>query len=281
MSESNQNHQGPLLPTGINLFRLDGRVALVTGAYGHLGKSMAYGLAEAGAQVIVNGRSPEKLALLASEMMGKGYKVTVASGDVTEEQDLKRVIELVTADYNCLDIIINNAYAGRTGTVATSSIGDFSQAYQITVTAAFRIVQLAQPLLEIAASRLPGGASVINIASMYGMVSPDPAIYGDSGSNSPPYYGAAKAGLIQLTRYLACHLASSKIRVNCISPGPFPPPEISQNQPAFYAELCRKNPMHRIGFSDELKGAVLFLASDAASYVTGVNLPVDGGWTAW
>lgn len=281
MSEPNPNLQGPLLPTGMDLFRLDGRTALITGAYGHLGKSMAYGLAEGGAQVIINGRSSEKLVLLASEMSGKGYKVTIAPGDVADEKDLERIIEYVASDFNCLDIIINNAYAGRTGTVETSSIEDFNQAYQITVTAAFRLVQLAKPLLKIAASRHPGGASVINIASMYGMVSPDPVIYGDSGANNPPHYGAAKAGLIQLTRYLACHLASSKIRVNCISPGPFPPPEISQSQPAFYAELCRKNPMHRIGFADELKGAVLFLVSDASSYVTGINLPIDGGWTAW
>lgn len=281
MSDPNQNHQGPLLPTGINLFRIDGRVALVTGAYGHLGKSMAYGLAEAGAQVIVNGRSPEKLKLLASEMAEKGYKVITVPGDITVETDRERIISGVAADFDGLDIIINNAYNGRTGTVETSSIGDFDQAYHITVTSAFRIVQLAKPLLEVAASRNPGGASVVNIASMYGMVSPDPSIYGDSGSNNPPHYGAAKAGLIQLTRYLACHLATSKIRVNSISPGTFPPPEISQSQSAFYTELCRKNPMHRIGFADELKGAVLFLASDASSYVTGINLPIDGGWTAW
>lgn len=281
MSGTSQNQQDKILPAGIDLFRLDGRVALVTGAYGHLGKSMAYGLAEAGAQVVINGRSSEKLEYLASEMAEKGYKVTVASGDITDEKDLERIIACVASNFNGLDIIVNNAYAGRTGTVETSTTGDFHQAYQIAVTTAFRIVQLAKPQLEIAALRNFGGASVINIASMYGMVSPDPLIYGDSGANNPPFYGTAKAGLIQLTRYLACHLADSRIRVNCISPGPFPPSEISQNQPAFYNELCRKNPMHRIGFADELKGAVLFLASDAASFVTGINLPVDGGWTAW
>lgn len=281
MNEPNQKYQGPLLPTGVNLFRLEGRVALVTGAYGYLGKSMAYGLAEAGAQVIVNGRSSEKLELLASEMVGKGFKIMVAPGDVTEEQDLERIIKLVTDNFSCLDIIINNAYTGRNGTVETSSTGDFNQTYQITVTTAFRIVQLAKPLLEIAASRNFGGASVINIASMYGMVSPDPAIYGDSGANNPPFYGAAKAGLIQLTRYLACHLAPLGIRVNSISPGPFPPQEIAERNTEFYQRLCVKNPMHRIGHPHELRGPVLFLASDASSFVTGVNLPVDGGWTAW
>jgi NAD(P)-dependent dehydrogenase (short-subunit alcohol dehydrogenase family) len=116
---------------------------------------------------------------------------------------------------------------------------------------------------------------------MYGMVSPDPRIYGNSGQNNPPFYGAAKGALLQLTRYAACHLASHKIRVNAISPGPFPAGNLQESNPAFYKELCNKNPMNRIGHPDELAGAILFLASDAASFVTGINLPVDGGWTAW
>ena len=116
---------------------------------------------------------------------------------------------------------------------------------------------------------------------MYGTVSPDPAIYGHSGANNPPSYGAAKAGMIQLTRYAACHLAADKVRVNCISPGPFPVEEYLERDPAFREQLSRKNPMHRIGDPSELTGPLLFLASDASSYVTGINLPVDGGWTAW
>jgi NAD(P)-dependent dehydrogenase (short-subunit alcohol dehydrogenase family) len=112
-------------------------------------------------------------------------------------------------------------------------------------------------------------------------VSPDPAIYGDSGKNNPPFYGAAKAGLIQLTRYLAVHLAKRGVRVNSVSPGPFPPPSIATVSPEFHAELCRKTPMGRIGAAEELAGPVLFLLSDASTYVTGIDLPVDGGWTAW
>jgi NAD(P)-dependent dehydrogenase (short-subunit alcohol dehydrogenase family) len=131
------------------------------------------------------------------------------------------------------------------------------------------------PLLEKAESK-----SVVNVASMYGMVSPDDRIYGESGRNSPPFYGAGKAGLIQLTRYLACHLASKNIRVNAISPGPFPPQSIRIDDPEFHARLAAKVPMGRVGLADEIGGAVQFLLSEAASFITGVNIPIDGGWTA-
>ena len=116
---------------------------------------------------------------------------------------------------------------------------------------------------------------------MYGSVSPDPSIYGTSGANNPPHYGAAKAALIQFTRYAACHLASDRIRVNCISPGPFPAAKYLERDPQFAERLSAKNPMGRVGDPMELQGPLLFLASDASSYVTGIDLAVDGGWTAW
>lgn len=262
------------------LFRLEGRVALVTGAAGYLGRSISSILAEAGAHVILNGRS-DKVTELALELKERGLKASTAVFDVTEEAEVEAAIKRVGTVYGRLDILVNNAYSGRTGTVETATSEDFRAAYDIAVTAAFRLTQLAKPLLETAARTNLGGAVVINIASMYGIVSPDPALYGESGLNNPPFYGAAKGGLIQLTRYLACHLAGSKIRVNSISPGPFPPEAIAEKKPDFYEGLCRKNPMGRIGDPDELRGPVLLLASDAGSYITGVNLPVDGGWTAW
>lgn len=262
------------------LFCLEGRVALVTGAAGYLGRSISSILAEAGAHVLLNGRSP-KVTEFALKLKERGLKASTAIFDVTAEAEVEAAVKRIKTEYGRLDILVNNAYSGRTGTVETATSEDFRAAYEIAVTAAFRLVQVSRPLLEIAARNNPGGASVINIASMYGMVSPDPSLYGDSGMNNPPFYGAAKGGLIQLTRYLACHLAGSKIRVNSISPGPFPPSDIAWKKPDFYEGLCRRNPMGRIGDPDELRGPVLLLASDAGSYITGINLPVDGGWTAW
>jgi len=261
------------------IFMLDGKVALVTGAAGHLGQSIVKALCETGAHVILNGRTAAKIEQLAEKMINQGYKVSTAIVDITNERELIKYFKRFNNDR--LDIIVNNAYAGKSGCMEGVSENDFALTYQVVVTAAFRIIQLARPFLETAAKQNSGGASVINIASMYGTVSPDLGIYGNSGLNNPPYYGAAKAALIQLTRYMACQLAPAGIRVNCISPGPFPREEIVLNNPQFYKELCRKNPMNRIGRPDELKGPVLFLASDASSYVTGINLPVDGGWTTW
>lgn len=263
------------------LFSLQDRVALVTGAAGHLGQSIVAGLCEAGAQVILNGRTAEKLEELQAQFNYLGYRTSTAAFDIKDETKVKELLNNIARDYKRLDIVVNNANSSSTGTMETANPEDFDQVYQINVTAPFNIVKLAVPLLEKTAKLNYGGTSVINITSMYGVVSPDPAIYGDSGVNSPPYYGTAKAGLIQLTRYMACHLASRQIRVNCISPGPFPPPAIKDQKAGFYNNLCRKNPMGRIGFADELKGATVFLASDASSYVTGINLSVDGGWTAW
>jgi Dehydrogenases with different specificities (related to short-chain alcohol dehydrogenases) len=268
-------------PRGTDLFRLDGRIALVSGASGHLGKSMSMALCEAGAHVVLIGRTKEKIKLFYDELRSLGFSVSMLIHDLEQEADIEEMFVKFAENYNRLDIIVNNAYAGNAGTLETARCEDFSRAYGIAVTAAYRILQLALPLLEKTAPKNIGGTSVINIASMYGIVSPDPAIYGESGANNPPYYGAAKAGLIQLTRYAACHLAPKGIRVNSLSPGPFPLPEIKEKKPEFYRELCRKNPMNRIGYADEMKGPLLFLASDASSYVTGLNLLVDGGWTSW
>ncbi|NLX91879.1 MAG: SDR family oxidoreductase [Firmicutes bacterium] len=262
------------------VFNLEGRTALVTGASGHLGKSIVRALCEAGAHVILNGTSSEKIELLENELVKSGYSVSTAVFDITDEMMLKtaaRKIEVIGR----LDILVNNAYSGKSGTIESSTPESFNSAYNIAVTSAFNIIKSTLPVLKKTAKLTRGGASIINIASMYGTVSPDPAIYGDSGENNPPFYGAAKAGLIQLTRYLACHLAPYNIRVNSISPGPFPRQEVISNNPVFVNKLCEKVPMKRVGHPDEIKGPVLFLASDGSSYVTGINLPVDGGWTAW
>jgi|SRR5579872_268883 len=264
----------------MRMFDLRGRVALVTGAGGHLGRSLAAALSEAGAHVVLAGRSAAPLERLAADLAGAEGGVSIRQLDVESDANIERTVENIGADHGRLDVLVNNAYSGRVGNMETATIEDFERAYRICVTAAFSLMQKARPLLERAAEDT-AGASVINIASMYGFVSPDPRIYGDSGKNNPPHYGAAKGGLIQLTRYAACHMAPSRIRVNAISPGPFPPASIEQTNPAFFGELCRKNPMGRIGHPDDLKGAVLYLASDASCYVTGINLPVDGGWTAW
>jgi NAD(P)-dependent dehydrogenase (short-subunit alcohol dehydrogenase family) len=276
MSKSRVDERDPS-----SLFRLDGRVAFLSGAGGWLGRPMAKALASAGAHVVLNGRRQDILEDFVNELKSAGLSASVACFDVTDETSVRRHIDQIGQQHGRLDILVNNASSGRPGTIETATVADFDQLYRVNVTAAFQMLQLCLPLLRKAAEGTNGGASVVNIASMYGSVSPDPSIYGSSGANNPPYYGAAKAGLIQLTRYAACHLASERIRVNCISPGPFPSPQALERDPGFRGRLSAKNPMHRTGEPSELAGPLLFLASDASSYVTGTNLAVDGGWTAW
>lgn len=265
----------------LSMFRLDGRVAFLSGATGLLGRPMAKALASAGAHVVLNARKQDALEAFVDELKSAGLSASMACFDVTDEAAVRQHIGLIGEQYGRLDVLVNNASAGRSGTMESATAADFEQLYRVNVVAAFQLLQAAIPLLREAGSRREGGASVINIASMYGSVSPDPSVYGTSGANSPPYYGPAKAGLIQLTRYAACHLATQRIRVNCISPGPFPSAKDLERDAEFHGQLKAKNPMHRTGDPPELQGPLLFLASDASSYVTGINLAVDGGWTAW
>ena len=264
----------------LSQFRLDGRVAFLTGATGHLGQSMARGLAGAGAHVVLNARRQDALEDLATDLISSGHRVSIACFDITDESAARIHIAKIAEQHGRLDVLVNNASSGRPGTIDGATAADFDQAYRVNVIAAFQLLQLSLPLLKKSGKSGPG-ASVVNIASMYGTVSPDPSTYGVSGANNPPYYGAAKAGLIQLTRYAACHLASDRIRVNSISPGPFPAAKFLERDPEFGERLSAKVPMRRIGNPHEVQGPLLFLASDASSYVTGANLAVDGGWTAW
>ncbi|MEP7056222.1 MAG: SDR family oxidoreductase [Caldimonas sp.] len=262
-------------------FRLQGRRVLVTGASGHLGTPIARAIAAAGGVPVVAGRTVERLEDLAQSLRRDGMACETLAFDVGSPQACRAAISALASTDDRLDGIVNCAYGGRAGTVDTATDGDFESALSQNLTGPFALIQAARPMLRKAASTAAGGASIVNIASMYGHVSPDPRIYGNSGSNNPPFYGAAKAGLLQLTRYLAVHLGPERIRVNSVSPGPFPPPSIEQTAPRFHARLCEKTPLGRIGVAEELAGPVLFLLSDAASFVTGSDLAVDGGWTAW
>jgi NAD(P)-dependent dehydrogenase (short-subunit alcohol dehydrogenase family) len=262
-------------------FGLQGAVALVTGAAGHLGAEMSLALAASGAHVILNGRSADKLEALAHRMTAEGLAASVSAFDITDAAQVDAAIEAIRAEHGKLDVLVNNAYAGRTGTIDTIQPEDFMSTYDVAVAAAYGLVKSSRHLLAEGAKKRRGGASVINIASMYGVVSPDPRVYAEPRLSNPPHYGAAKGALLQLTRYLACHMAGVPVRVNAISPGPFPRTPASPAEEAFVERLSAKVPLGRVGAPNEIAGAVVFLASEASSFVTGANLPVDGGWTAW
>lgn len=259
-----------------NLFRLDGRTAFVSGAAGHLGSAMTRALCEAGAHVILNGRDDARLKDFESQMTREGHSVERAAFDVADFEKARAFM----AARPRLDILVNNAVAMTPAPFGSLTPDAFDRTYRSAVTAAFELVRAALPALR-AAVAAAGDASVINVASMYGNVSPDPRIYSRPEQASPFHYGPAKAALIQLSRHLAAELGAEKIRVNALVPGSFPRDAVATADAPFAERLAAKTMLGRTGRASEIAGPLLFLASPAASYVTGSALAVDGGWTAW
>jgi NAD(P)-dependent dehydrogenase (short-subunit alcohol dehydrogenase family) len=243
---------------------------------------MTEAIARAGATVLANGRSSAKLTSLAEELSAQGLRVKPLQFDVTSPAEIREAAQRIGEAHGRLDGVVNNAYSARPDRPAEPGIEEFVAAATINTAAPYILVEACRTLLRSSAQQRRGGGSVVNIASMYGVVSPDPRIYETASAlANPPFYGAAKAGMIQLTRYLACHLAADGIRVNAIVPGAFPSRDVLTRYPHFEEAIRSKIPARRIGAPDEIAGPVVFLLSDAASYVSGAAIHVDGGMTAW
>lgn len=256
------------------LFDLGGQTALVTGASGHLGGALAEALAEAGAVVIATSRDQSKAQATADRLAGpqQGRHLAVTL-DHMDEGSIERGFAAAVEAAGQIDILVNNGHQALAADWKTVDGQQFSQ--QLANATGYFL--LARKLREHAVER-NAPASIILLGSMYGLVASYPAAYEGIGPASPVAYHTLKGGIVHLTRHLAAYWAADRVRVNCLSPGPFPAPGVSAE---LIARLEPRAPLGRIGQPHELKGAVVFLASRASSYVTGHNLVVDGGWTAW
>jgi NAD(P)-dependent dehydrogenase (short-subunit alcohol dehydrogenase family) len=270
------------------LFRLDGRVALVTGGAGLYGSVISTALAEAGAAVIIASRNLERCEARAASLRDQGYRALAMSLDLAQDDSIRALCQRIVAECGRIDILFNNA-AGRADGGAkqqtqpgrkgyNTSLPDMSRDWwegTMAINASGHFV-CTQVFAEQMKAQRRGG-SIINIASIYGLVGPDFSIYAGTQMTSPPDYAFAKGGIISLTRYLATYYAPSGIRVNALSLGGY-----YTDQPAEYVHAYEaRTPLARMARWNDLKGPAVFLASDASQYVTGQTLAVEGGWTAW
>jgi len=257
------------------LLSLQGKTVFITGGAGHLGTAMCEALAELGANIVIGSRDRRQGQSLATALTDSfGVRASAVQLDITDTADLESALLSIDKEYGRLDVLINNAWSGKKNSFDSISIDDWKYDIDVCLNGVFYTVKKSVPYL-----RKTKGV-IVNIASMYGHVAPDYRLYEGTDHANPPSYGAAKAGVIQLTKYLASFLSPDGIRVNAISPGPFPFAEITGNAD-FMGTLRSKTMLNRLGDPEELKGAIALLCTEASAYMTGQNICVDGGWTAW
>lgn len=260
------------------LMDLRGRRAMITGALGGLGRVMSHTLAELGADLVLVDLPSGDFVALQADLAQWKVKIEPVSCDIEQEAERRALIDRIKADDRGLSILINNAaFVGTSGLTGWSvpfeqqSLDTWRRALEVNLTSIFDFCQGLAPVL-----RQSPGANIVNIASMYGMLGPDWRLYEDTDMSNPAAYGASKGGAIQLTRWLSTTLAPS-VRVNSISPG-----GVWRNQPeSFVQRYEARTPLGRMANEEDFAGAIAFLASDQARYVTGQNIAVDGGWSAW
>jgi len=258
---------------GLSLLSLRGKRALVTGAGSGLGRQMALGLAEAGADLVICGRRREPLDETAALARPLGVEVQVTPADVTREAD----VQGLAAEAGRVDILVNNAGGGQLKPWLEVTLEDWRRTTALNLDAPFRLCQLFAPqMME------RGWGRIINVSSIYGLVGGDRRRYPGIEWDNAPYF-AAKHGLEGITHYLATRLAPYGVCVNSLCPGMFPHTENNRPYvtPALEAALMDGTPMQRLGDDEDLKAAVVFLASPGAKFVTGQSLVADGGWTVW
>jgi NAD(P)-dependent dehydrogenase (short-subunit alcohol dehydrogenase family) len=255
-------------------FNLENRIVLITGGYSHLGEAAVESLLFHGASVYVLGMNKEKfLQTFAKYSSGKD-KLFFQHCDISSTSSISKAFKSIYSKTNKIDVLINNAAYSEGRSPDKINDKEWSIGIDGVLSSVYRCIREIIPYFKKNRS-----GKIINVSSMYGIVSPDFRIYDNYPDFlNPPHYGAAKAGVIQLTKYYASYLGKGGIAVNAIVPGPFPSKDVQKNK-GFIDELRKKTCLNRIGFPEDIAGAFVFLASDASNFMTGQNLIIDGGWT--
>lgn len=252
-------------------FSLKGRVAIVTGGGQGLGKSMAIALAQAGADIVIGARRIETALQTQKLIEAEGVKCAVIKADMRVDEDVKRMVSQVVSEYGTIDVLVNNAGTWRGDDAEKVTTEDWKEVIDVNLTGPFIVSrEVGKVMLE------KGKGSIINIGSMSGMIVNTP--------QTQCAYNASKGGIIMLTKSMAAEWAPKGVRVNCLCPG-YMRTEMSedryQRKDPCIERWFSMTPMGRSGVPDELMGAIVYLASDASTFVTGATLLVDGGYTAW
>jgi NAD(P)-dependent dehydrogenase (short-subunit alcohol dehydrogenase family) len=269
----------------VNPFSLDGRVAVVTGALGNLGPVWTRALLEAGAAVVgldLPGTPPNAAFAALRESHGES-RLVLLPASVTDRDALVAARDRVRASFGRIDVLVNNAGVDQPPSAAGGGylLEDIPfdvnrRIFEVNTLGLFQVVQVFGPDM-VNARR----GSIVNIGSLYASVSPDPRFYDHIVSDppflKPPAYGASKAAVVNLTKYLATALGPHNVRVNALSPGGV----LGAQDEEFKRKFCARVPLGRMARHDDLVGPMQFLASDASAYVTGMELRIDGGFTAW
>ena len=256
----------------LNRFSLKGRTALVTGGAGpQFGSSISEALAEAGATVITASRSLERNHAFAKKLCDRGFTAYGMQLDIADFDSIDRIHQQINQQFDGLDILVNSARTGIGGSFQTQTSEDWLNSARGDMAGLFAICKLfVNDMVR------QGKGSIINISSIYGVIASDPTLYEGTSILHPPHYNFIKAGMINFTRHIANFYGKQGVRANCISPGGY----FDSQEERFVQDYCRRVPLGRMLNNEDIKGAVVFLASDASEYVTGTNLMIDGGWTS-
>jgi 2-deoxy-D-gluconate 3-dehydrogenase len=276
------------MTTILDKFNLTGRVAVVTGGAGLLGKEFCRTLVEAGASVAVVDLNAELARKVAADLTANGYPVRAVPADITKPDSVDALVRSTLKEFGRLDILVNSAgldpkfdpdalKRGITpGRFEDYPLDQWNAALNVNLTGMFLVTQACVKPMLAQGKR----GSIINICSTYGLNGPDQRIYIKDGKRlafKPVYYTVTKSGVLGFTKYLAAYYAETEIRVNALTPGGV----FNNHDETFLKNYSARTILGRMARKDEMNGALLFLASDASSYMTGNNVVVDGGWTAW